>query len=767
MVIDFEINPATYRWSARLFSMLRRLFRINLKLHEAGNKLTEGDIFLFNHFARFETFIPQYFIYVETGAYCRSVAGADFFVEGDPFSNYLIGVGAVSNDHPRLLPLLAGEILRGRKVVIFPEGGMVKDRRVLDEDGDFSVYSRSAREWRRHHTGAAVLGLALDTFKHAVRAAADAGHSRRVDAWAEGLGLPDAAALLAAARKSTCIVPANITFWPVRIGDNLLRQGADTLSRGRLTRRLSEELLIEGNLLLKHTDMDIRLGEPVRMERYRGWLERHLDERALSGITAIDDCFALETPGRHWTSQVLGRLMRGHARQVRDECMRRMYEGVTVNLSHLASRLIFERIEAGEHEIPCAHFHRLLYLAVKHAQRESGVRLHRSLRNPETYGGLPEGRSRGLARFLRTTRNSALVEQSNGSYRFLPKLREESGFDEVRLENPVLVYANEVAPIRGVHDAIERAYADSTRLGEDEIAKLRFDDERREWAWDREAFSRERHAELNAKETATEPGEPFLFLPASVPAPLGVVAVHGFLASPAEMHGLGRRLAAHDLPVIGVRLKGHGTSPWDLRERSYEDWLDSVRRGYAIMSGLAQRICVVGFSSGGALALLLAAGRPERLAGVIAVNVPLYFQNPNMKFVPLVHRANRVVQWVSSFEGVMPFRPNKSEHPHINYHHMPVHGLYELTRMVDALEKGLPGIDCPVHLVQGDRDPVVVPESVYRIAEGLERTEPVVRMVEAARHGIVNEDLGGTQDYTVRRVLEFGGQGRDRDCSAT
>ena len=758
--MDFEINPATYRWSVRLFSLLRRLFRINLKLHEAGDRLAEGDIFLFNHFARFETFIPQYFIYAETGAYCRSVAGADFFVEGDPFSNYLIGVGAVSNDHPRLLPFLAGEILRGRKVVIFPEGGMVKDRRVLDEDGDFSVYSRKAREWRRHHTGAAVLGLALDTFKQAVRAAADAGHSRRIDAWAEGLGLPGATALLAAARKPTCIVPANITFWPVRIGDNLLRQGAGMLARGRLTRRLSEELLIEGNLLLKHTDMDIRFGEPVRMERYRGWMERHFGERALSRITTVDDCFALDAPGRHWTSHVLGRLMRGHARQVRDECMRRMYEGVTVNLSHLASRLIFERIEAGEREVPCAYFHRLLYLTVKHAQRESGVRLHRSLRNPEAYGGLPEGRSRGLARFLRTTRNSALVERSNGSYRFLPKLREESGFDEVRLENPVLVYANEVAPIRGVHDAIRHAYADSERLGEEEIAKLRFDDECIEWAWDREAFSRERHAGLNAKETATEPGGPFLFLPEHVPAPLGVVAAHGFLASPAEMHGLGRRLDTHDLPVIGVRLKGHGTSPWDLRERSYEDWLDSVRRGYAIMSGLAQRVCVVGFSSGGALALLLAAEHPERLAGVIAVNVPLYFRNPNMKFVPLVHRANRVVQWVSSFEGVMPFRPNKSEHPHINYHHMPVHGLYELTRMVDALEKELPGIDCPVHLLQADRDPVVVPRSVHRLTEGLERTEPVVRMVGAARHGIVNEDLDGTQDYIVRRVLEFRGRGR-------
>ena len=758
--MDFEINPATYRWSARLFSMLRRLFRINLKLHEAGDKLAEGDVFLFNHFARFETFIPQYFIYAETGAYCRSVAGADFFVEGDPFSSYLAGVGAVSNDHPRLLPFLAGEILRGRKVVIFPEGGMVKDRRVLDEEGDFSVYSRSAREWRRHHTGAAVLGLALDAFKQAVRAAADAGRSRRIEAWAGDLGLPDAAALLAAARKPTCIVPANITFWPVRIGDNLLRRGADVFARGRLTRRLSEELLIEGNLLLKHTDMDIRFAEPVRMERYRGWMERHLGERALSRIDAIDDCFALDAPDRHWTSRMLGRLMRGHARQVRDECMRRMYESVTVNLSHLASRLIFERIEAGEDEIPCAHFHRLLYLTVKHAQRESGVRLHRSLRNPEAYGGLPEGRSRGLARFLKTTRNSRLVEESNGNYRFLPKLREESGFDEVRLENPVLVYANEVAPIHGVRVAMEHARADGERLGAEEIARLRFDDELLEWAWDREAFSRARHAELNAKETATEPGGPFLYLPEDAPAPLGVVAVHGFLASPAEMHGLGRRLDTHDLPVLGVRLKGHGTSPWDLRERSHEDWLDSVRRGYAIMAGIARRVCVIGFSSGGALALLLAAERPERLAGVIAVNVPLYFRNPNMKFVPLVHRANRAVQRVSSFEGVMPFRPNKSEHPHINYHHMPVHGLYELTRMVDALEKGLPGIGCPVHLVQADRDPVVVPESVHRIAEGLERTEPEVRMIVADRHGIVAEDLGGTQDYIVRRVLELRARNR-------
>ena len=134
-----QINSSTYEWSVRIFTILKKILRVNLKLHHKG-QVDAGDIFLFNHFARFETFIPQYLIYQETGAQCRSVASKDFFVEGSAFSNYLLSVGAVPNDHPRLLPFLAEEILRGRKVIVFPEGGMVKDRRVMDSAGHYSIY---------------------------------------------------------------------------------------------------------------------------------------------------------------------------------------------------------------------------------------------------------------------------------------------------------------------------------------------------------------------------------------------------------------------------------------------------------------------------------------------------------------------------------------------------------------------------------------------------------------------------------------------------
>ena len=93
--IEYEINSATYEWTSRLFTLLRKVLAVNLKLHQQDAQIADGDIFLFNHFARFETFIPQYLIHMESGAYCRSIAAGEFFVEGDAFSNYLIRVGAV------------------------------------------------------------------------------------------------------------------------------------------------------------------------------------------------------------------------------------------------------------------------------------------------------------------------------------------------------------------------------------------------------------------------------------------------------------------------------------------------------------------------------------------------------------------------------------------------------------------------------------------------------------------------------------------------
>ncbi len=746
-----QINESTYEWSVRAFTTVKRLLKVNIKLHHSEGQIRDGQIFLFNHFARFETFIPQYLIYQETGAYCRSVASAEFFGEGDTFSNYLTALGAVPNDYPRLLPFLAEEILRGRKVIVFPEGGMVKDRRVLDRKGRYSIYSPTARERRKHHTGAALLALTLDALKTAIKCAMETGARHQVDYWLEHLGFEEESELVVACNKPSLIIPANITFYPIRVGDNILRQGVELLSRG-LSRRLTEELMIEGNILLKDTDMDIRLGDPVDPGAFwRGW-ERQLFRHFTRHIENSDQLLAISHKKKDasWSDRAVARWLRKKSLRIRDLYMHRMYAGVTVNLSHLASRLILRLLDRGITECDAERFYRALYITLKELQKGQSVFLHRSLKNPDHYRGIEEGACQGVEQFLRLSAKAELVEERDDSLVFLQKLCEEHEFHAVRLENPVAVYANEVEPMVPVDKALTSAMKRVESLSEKELALLRFDDELVSYQWDHAYYQKPRYEAINQQETADANGEPYLHQPKSQKK-TGVLLVHGFLASPAELAEFGEKLAAAGYVTLGIRLKGHGTSPWDLRDRNWEDWLESVRRGYQILSALVEQISIIGFSTGGALALSLAAEKPEKLAGVAAVSVPIRFRNRNMIFVPLLHGANRLASWLPSFEGIIPFRPNESEHPHINYRNMPVRGLYELRLLVDKVEKQLGDVECPVLVMQGTEDQVVDPKSAEILMKKLASDDKQLHVVEAKRHGILNETIGDTHE----RLLEY------------
>jgi esterase/lipase len=776
---EHEIDTKIYDRSVRIFNTLKRLLRIHIKLHSDRDRIQKGDIFLFNHFSRVETFIPHYLFHQEAGVYCRSVASKEFFRgdEDDNFTNLLLDVGAVPNDHPHLLPYLAAEILRGRKVVIFPEGGMVKDRRVVDDKGEYSIYSRTAKKRRKQHSGPAVLAIALEAFKLAVLRANERRDMRRLERWTESLRLPSVAALVEAARRPTSIVPANITFYPLYVDDNILRQGVARFSSG-LSMRASEELLIEGNLILKETDMDIRLGTPlIPRHRWGAWqrlFARYLGRRS----ETLDDFFnlapltrslpqhtgnhrslapltrsfplskslaALTRTLEHGISETIMReFMRETVDRLRDDYMDGMYQEITVNLSHVAASLIIALMEGGVREIEKTRFHQLIYLAVKRLQGLKHIHLHRKLVNPVAYSGVLHGEAQGLRQFLQTALDRGLIATAGLSYRFLDKIEEAQDFDRIRVENPLVVYANEIEPLTDACDAIYEVAATAGEVSQETLALLRFDDERVAYQWQRYIHNTPEYEEINRLETASANGEPYFLLPKE-PRTVGVLLVHGFLASPAELRDYGEHLHEKGYAVLGVRLPGHGTSPWDLRKRSYEDWMEAVDNAYRVLSVFCPMICLVGFSTGGALCLLHAASRPPGLAGVVAVAAPMRFRNTNMVYVPLVHRANELVRWTSTFEGMMPFRPNLSEHPDINYRHMPVRGLYELRRMVDQLEKGLPEIRADVLLMQASHDQVVDPTSLGILTAGLTHAEKTIVSIPSTRHGILSEDIGITR----------------------
>ncbi|HJN23847.1 MAG TPA: alpha/beta fold hydrolase, partial [Rhodospirillales bacterium] len=681
------------------------------------------------------------------------------FKENETFAKFLWDVGAVPTDHPGLLSFLAAEILRGRKVIVFPEGGMIKARHVLDEKGNFGIFSQIDRVQRKLHKGGAAIALTLEIFKKRILLVHEDGNLPRLQRWVDALGLKDVDALVAAARHRTLVVPGNITFYPIRGEDNILRKGA-ALFGGELRRAAQEELLIEGNILFKDTDMDIRFGRSIIPGIRWIWWERLVLERVFERIHSLQDLFSLNPKSDRRIDRMVSMMLRRQAQLLRDEYTREIYCNLTVNLSHLTSRLILTLLDRGITEIGHEPFHTLLYLSVTNAQREPSINLHRSLVNPERYDGIHKGVWKRFEQFLGMATSLGLIDVTIDQYRFLPKLWEEQAFHEVRLENTVSVYANEVAPVSGACRAVDQAVQSNSAAEKTNLARLLFDDEMRSFRLCRGNYSKPKHAHINDQETATENAEPYLFVPDNAEK-TGVVLVHGFLASPAELRAYGESLAGFGYPVIGVRLRGHGTSPWDLRDRNWQEWLGSVRRGYEIISAFAERVCVIGFSTGGALSLRLAAEQPENLAGVATVSVPVKFRNTNLIFVPILHGINKLTQWLSSLEGLMPFRLHESEHPEINYRHIPVRGLFELRQLVDDMKQRLADVTCPVAIFQGTEDQIIDPKSANSILDKISSTDTSLHMIPSKRHGILSEDIGGTQELVTAFLMSLSSDEKD------
>ncbi len=737
----YDINTKLYNRSVKVMSTVKKVLGVKLKLH-ADTQVQQGDIFLFNHFSRFETFIPQFLIFEQTGAYSCAIGAGEFFEEDNVLAKYLRNVGVFPHDHDRLFPLLAAQVLRGRKVIIFPEGGMIKDHRVMDNKGHYNIYSRITGKRRKQHTGAAVLAQGIEVFKAVIRQAYAEKNQVQLLRWKDELKFDSLDQLLTSALKPTLIVPSNITFYPIRTSENLLLAGVELFAKN-LSLRQTEELLIEGNILLKNTDMDIRMGNPIEPYKISNWWNRYFLKIMISRVKTLDDIFSPHLSPIDWPRKFLRIYFKRNANATRDQYMKEIYENVTINLSHLASTLIMCCMEKGRQQIDHQCFFTSLYIAVKRLQLNSKINLHRSLLNPIDYCDLSSGTSRRFLNFICEAKSADLIVEYDNYYQFLPKLLAAQDIDDIRLKNLIAVYDNEAMPIKAVRKVITQALDECGQINPQQLAAWHFEDECRDLNWERHVYTKPCYDDINEHETAAADPSPFFLKPQNDNG-IGVLLIHGLLASPAELRDYGEHLVQQGYTVMGVRLKGHGSSPYALRDQTWEDWYGSVLRGFKILKAHCKHIFISGFSTGGALALKLASEQYPEITGVCAVAVPIKFINPAFMLVSLLYGANKLVDWVSSYDGVKPFIENGSEHRLINYRHVPVKSLYELRRLIHDMDDFLPRCNIPVLIMHGDQDPVVSVKSAAEIMDKLKARSSQLKIIESNRHGILMDNIGGT-----------------------
>jgi carboxylesterase len=221
----------------------------------------------------------------------------------------------------------------------------------------------------------------------------------------------------------------------------------------------------------------------------------------------------------------------------------------------------------------------------------------------------------------------------------------------------------------------------------------------------------------------------------------GILLIHGLMAAPEEVKEWAIFLHEKGLTVYAPRLSGHGTSSKDLSTRKYNDWLDSVDRGHAILKTCCKKILVAGFSTGAGLALQSVILKPHDFEAVIAVSAPLRFKSFSSRFAELLNGFNFFCNYLGMSNRSGEFMTNDADNPHINYLRCPVSAFVQVKKLMKKVSRSLPDILIPTLVIQAKNDPKVAPESGPAIFKLLGTNKKHFSWIDYNMHGIVRGEI--------------------------
>jgi carboxylesterase len=245
---------------------------------------------------------------------------------------------------------------------------------------------------------------------------------------------------------------------------------------------------------------------------------------------------------------------------------------------------------------------------------------------------------------------------------------------------------------------------------------------------------------LPGETKAPEIGAPYLLH--QPVAKTGVLLIHGFMAAPHEVREWADNLFLNGYTVYAPRLAGHGTSAADLAAKNYTDWVDSVERGYKILSHCVERIIVAGFSTGAGLALHQAVTRPGRYRAVVSISAPMKFKGLSARLSETVEKWNQAAAFFNLNALQKPFAVNHPDNPEINYRRCPIHGFNQVKALMRNVYSGLPKLDVPALVIQGNKDPKVSPRAGRIIFQRISAAKKQYAEIDHPIHGIVRGQVG-------------------------
>ncbi len=716
------MNRSAYFTTGLVIKLLSRLTKAAIVVHGKENIPTGPTIFVMNHFTRLETMLLPAYIYNLTGKPAWSLAAASLFRGG--LGKFLDMMGAVSTADPKRDELIVKSLLTGEaNWIIFPEGNMVKTKKIVDGD-KFMIAGHNGMH--EPHTGAAALALRAELYRTYLLSAVNMA-PQKLPKMLDALGLTS---IQEVHREKIAIQPVNLTYYPIRAAENIALDIASRLVKD-IPEQMVEEIMTEGTMLLSGVDLDIRCGKPMQMSDYldEQWLQEDMVRDGITGFSV---------------SPALKEKMRKTAYDVMQHYMQDIYAMTTVNHEHLFASFLrmypFNRIEELDFR------RRVFYGAslIQDAEEEQNpFFLHKSLQEDQAHL-LTDDRYGKYDNFLQLALEKGVVSLHGGYLvRDRSKLSAPLSFHKGRINNPIEVMANEVEPLKKLLSTIKSLSWQPRILFKYLLIKHLLQQDKHRYTRDCQQIGK-----IEDKSKICY-GRPFL-LPA-YRCKTGVLLVHSYLAVPAEVQELARYLRRRGVWVYAPRLPGHGTSIEDLAGRKYREWIETVENGYVLMSSICDRVVVGGVAVGGNLALDLAA-RVGKVAGVFALCPPFSLRNYSTKFMPGRDVWNRILSKMKRDDQDHQFFDFSHGNPHVNYQKNPVETIKEVGEYLESIEKKYAAISQPALIFQANNNPVVDPKGTLQLYDSIGSVNKEFCLLSHDRHILVN---GPGANKVYRKIGAF------------
>ena len=437
------MTSKTFGYTSLVMNILEKVLGTKFSVTGTENLNDQPTMFVANHFTRSETFFVPYLIYKKTHKQSRTLADYKLYI--GLLGKFLRSVGTVSTKSEKRDNIIIGDLIKGsHNWIIYPEGSMVKNKHIIHNN---LFISNTPSRVGPVRTGSAVLALKSQLLRHDFIDAVNQNNQEIIKQFKQDYDVEFSENL---ANLQTQIIPLNITYYPIRPGQNKIQTIATRLIK-KIPSQIIEELEIEGNMLMG-AEINIHFGKPINIANYIK--NKRL---VINQIPIIKQ----ETKNNI--------ILKYYRSKLTSDFMERIYNDCEINFDHL---FIASLMHFSHDEINIFHLKKIIYYSAILITKSNNYRCNHSIDKSTIYKIFAEEKffafddvfNLALKQNIIKINDKNIIEINKTSF------EKNTNFHEIRLENTLHVVANEFALLDNANAIVKRV----SRLEEDDLSQKIF-----------------------------------------------------------------------------------------------------------------------------------------------------------------------------------------------------------------------------------------------------------------------------------------------------